>query len=173
VQDTDILPDVLQSNLLIVFCGTAAGNASAAAREYYRHSNNKFWTVLHETGLTKEKLKSHEYARVKEFGIGLTDLCKRHSGNDKHIRITPEDCHCLEQKIKKYRPQFLAFTSLNAGKRFCGYKSELGLQDRVIGETRIYILPSTSPSADWNWKTTKTHWDTFAQLALLDKSNRT
>jgi hypothetical protein len=47
-----ILPDLLQSNLSVIFCGTAAGTFSAEEGEYYAHSNNFFWSILHETGLT-------------------------------------------------------------------------------------------------------------------------
>ena len=71
-----VLSDVLSEGMLIVFCGTAAGKLSAELRQPYSHPGNRFWTVLHETGLTPEKLGSAFYRDLPEFGIGLTDLAK-------------------------------------------------------------------------------------------------
>ena len=48
----DVLPDVLRASLRIVLCGSAVGTASAKAGAYYAHQQNKFWKILHETGLT-------------------------------------------------------------------------------------------------------------------------
>ena len=38
-----ILPDVLQPDLKVVFCGTAAGTQSAQAGTYYAGRGNYFW----------------------------------------------------------------------------------------------------------------------------------
>jgi G:T/U-mismatch repair DNA glycosylase len=38
-----ILPDVLQPDLKVVFCGTAAGTQSAQAGAYYAGRGNYFW----------------------------------------------------------------------------------------------------------------------------------
>ena len=53
----DILHDVLEDNLHIVFCGTAASTISAQRGAYYAHPQNKFWRILHETRLTPELLQ--------------------------------------------------------------------------------------------------------------------
>ncbi|GEO17500.1 hypothetical protein [Microvirga aerophila] len=39
---TEKLPEVLLPNLKIVFCGTAAGNRSAASGAYYAQPGNRF-----------------------------------------------------------------------------------------------------------------------------------
>jgi TDG/mug DNA glycosylase family protein len=55
----------------------------------------------------------------------------------------------LQNKMLLYRPMILAFTSKTAGRAFCGNGADLGWQDSSIGDTRVHILPSTSPSARW------------------------
>jgi len=40
-----LLKDLLAPGLKIVFCGTAAGEVSAARGEYYAGRRNKFWSV--------------------------------------------------------------------------------------------------------------------------------
>jgi TDG/mug DNA glycosylase family protein len=165
MDDGFVLPDVLEPTLNVVFCGTAAGKVSAEQEAYYAHPNNKFWKVLFESGLTVQRLKPHEFCRVLEFKIGLTDICKDVYGSDNEIRrATDLDRAGLRRKIDFYRPKFLAFTSHAAGKHFCGYRSQLGLQKETIGQTQIFILPSTSPMAGWNWSSTSHHWFNFAAL---------
>jgi double-stranded uracil-DNA glycosylase len=167
-----LLPDVLQPDLDVVFCGTAAGKASAELEAYYAHSNNKFWSVLFETKLTPRKLRPHEFMQVTNLGLGLTDLCKDRAGNDNQIpKVTSLQRSALRDKILLYRPVFLAFTSLEAGKRYCGYKSTLGRQTETIGKTSLHILPSTSPMAAWNWESTKCHWQDLADLVQERHSN--
>lgn len=160
----DILPDVLRPGLKVVFCGTAAGRASAEAECYYAHSNNKFWSVLADVGLTSRKLKPHEFKELVNFGIGLTDLCKDAAGSDREIRPMAKHRVVLRQKIEEALPIYLAFTSLEAGKRFYGRRVSLGLQTERIRNTSIFVLPSTSPMAAWNWEANKSCWYEFAQL---------
>ena len=66
---TDVLHDLLREQLLVVLCGTAAGTTSAAARAYYAHKQNKFWKVLHATGLTPEQLQPHQYRDLLQHRI--------------------------------------------------------------------------------------------------------
>ena len=47
----DVLQDLLQEQLRVVLCGTAASTVSAAAGAYYANKQNKFWKILHETKL--------------------------------------------------------------------------------------------------------------------------
>jgi double-stranded uracil-DNA glycosylase len=159
-----ILPDVLGPNLRVIFCGTAASNVSAKVQAYYAHPHNKFWRILSETRLTPRQLKPSEFTLMPGFGYGLTDVCKQASGTDSQIpRGTSEQRAALHEKILRYQPAFLAFTSLEAGRRYCGYRASLGLQDARIGRTRLCILPSTSLNAAWNWEATKHHWHEFAK----------
>lgn len=167
-----ILPDVLDHGLSVVFCGTAVGNASSRMAAYYAHPNNQFWSILHETGLTSTKLKPHEYAGVGKFGIGLTDLCKHVSGLDSEIpKVTEDDRQGLIQKIENFRPRFLAFTSKEAGKRFLKGSPPLGLSSRSIGGTKIFVLPSTSLMAAWQWNDTKMHWQDLAGEIMRDRKS--
>jgi TDG/mug DNA glycosylase family protein len=165
-----ILPDVLDQGLSVVFCGTAVGNSSAALGAYYAHPNNRFWSILHETGLTNIKLKPHEYQDTRRFGIGLTDLCKHASGLDNEIpKVTKEDREALKRKIETYKPKFLAFTSKEAGRRFFGHSPNLGEHTEAIGDSKVFILPSTSPMAAWQWKDTSVHWYRLAKAVAALK----
>ncbi len=161
-----LIEDVLQPGLRVVFCGTALGRTSHRERAYYAHKRNRFWTILHEAGFTTldRPLRPDEYRRAPEFGIGLTDLNKTEFGNDHELTRSAYDAAGLRRKIDACQPGVLAFTSKSAGKAFCGSRAELGWQAQTIGETRLYVLPSTSPAAQWQWAGLVHHWHALAEV---------
>src|SRR4051794_29278383 len=109
-----MLDDILKANLTVVFCGTAVGNRSATLGQYYAGSNNRFWRVLAETGLTPRELMPNETPLLLEFGIGLTDLAKGQRGNDTDLSFNLTDCEILRNKIMEYSPRYLVFNGKRA-----------------------------------------------------------
>ena len=154
-----ILPDLLQPGLALVFCGTAAGKRSAAERAYYAHPGNLFWRALHEAGLTPRLLAPAEFPLLPQFGIGLTDLAKRHSGNDAELPHDAFDAPALFAKLERHAPRLLAFTSKNAARAALGHAVGYGLQRETIAGTQLFVLPSPSGQA-------RGHWDWAPWLAL-------
>ena len=149
-----VLPDVLAPGLRVVFCGTAAGNVSAARGAYYAHPQNKFWRALFEAGLTPRLLAPEEFGALPGFGVGLTDIAKTVSGMDKQLppgALGRAACEEVARKIQDAAPRILAFTSLTAGRRFLRRQAGLGEQPETLGVTRIWLLPSPSPAANWTW----------------------
>jgi double-stranded uracil-DNA glycosylase len=158
----DVLHDVLAPQLQLVLCGTAASTVSARASAYYANPQNKFWRILHETGLTPMQLQPHQFRDLLRVRIGLTDLVKTHSGMDHQVRSGfGEDARArLRASILKYAPKFLAFTSKAAGQNFLGGKRDHGEQSEMLAATRIWILPSTSGAANGSWR--PEIWHAFA-----------
>jgi TDG/mug DNA glycosylase family protein len=146
---------VLSPGLRVVFCGTAAGSVSAAKGCYYAHPQNKFWRTLEVVGFTPHRLDPGEFSALPRWGLGLTDIAKSVSGMDKQLprgALGREPCEALAAKITAHRPSILAFTSLTAGRRYLGRDAGFGEQAETIGATRIWLLPSPSPTASWNWQ---------------------
>ena len=154
-----ILPDLLQPGLALVFCGTAAGRRSAAERAYYAHPGNLFWRALFEAGLTPRLLAPAEFPLLTGYGIGLTDLAKRHSGNDADLPRDAFDVPALRARIERHAPRLLAFTSKNAARAALGHAVSYGLQEEALGQTRLFVLPSPSGQA-------RGHWDIVPWRAL-------
>lgn len=149
--DDHVLPDLLQPGLALVFCGTAAGKRSAAEHAYYAHPGNLFWRALFEAGLTPHLLAPAEFPLLPDYGIGLTDLAKRHSGNDDELPHDAFDAPALRSKIERYSPRLLAFTSKNAARAALGHAVGYGLQDETLGITQLFVLPSPSGQARGHW----------------------
>jgi TDG/mug DNA glycosylase family protein len=146
-----ILPDVLEPGLALVFCGTAAGTRSARDRAYYAHPGNLFWRTVHGVGLTPRLLAPAEYPLMPGFGIGLTDLSKFHSGNDDQLPADAFDVALLRDKVARFAPRALAFTSKHAGRAALGRAIHFGRQPADIGGTAVFVLPSPSGQARRSW----------------------
>lgn len=143
-----LVPDVLTRGLQVVFCGSALGDVSYRRRAYYANPGNRFWRTLAEVGLTPRVLTPTEYPLVTTWGIGLTDLVKTDHGQDEwifngHIDLAAARL-ALRHKIEEYQPRFLAFTSRTVGRQFLGHVVQPGWQPERIGQTVLWVLPSTS-----------------------------
>ena len=165
----DALPDVLQEGLALVFCGTAASSASARAGAYYAKGSNYFWRALHETGITPRRFAPSEFPRLLELRIGLTDVAKRASGSDSSLRRSDFGPDCLSHKIRRYRPQIVAFTSKAAWRAWLRLSAadavSYGWQGCRLGPTKFFVLPSPSGAA-------RAYWDISHWQALADEYQR-
>lgn len=146
-----ILPDVLRPGLKVVFCGSAAGRASARAGAYYAGPGNRFWPTLYAIGLTPRLLSPAEFWLALDYGIGLTDIVKKASGADSTLRPADFDSAGLGKKMKVFAPGILAFNGKRAAQAFYGGPLECGLQAWAVHETAVFVLPSTSGAARRFW----------------------
>jgi double-stranded uracil-DNA glycosylase len=135
----------------VVFCGTAPGAASARAGAYYAGPGNRFWTTLHEVGLTPVLLRPAEFERLAGFGIGLTDISKTASGSDAEVGSQGVDRKRLTAAIAAIAPRLLAFNGKNAARAALGRPVIYGPQPETIGGASIWVLPSTSGAARGFW----------------------
>ena len=163
----DVLPDVLRPGLRIVFCGTAAGAASAQARAYYAGPGNGFWRTLHETGLTPVELAPAEFARLPEYGIGLTDICKVLHGSDLEVGTAEFDVDGLQARIAEAEPIHLAFNGKNPARGALERDLDYGIQPEQIGGATVWVLPSTSGAARRFWDIGP--WRELAQAVTFDR----
>jgi TDG/mug DNA glycosylase family protein len=147
----DVLPDILCPGLRLVFCGTAAGSASARAGAYYAGPGNSFWPTLHLTGLTPVQLSPSEYGRMPEFGLGLTDICKVLHGSDQEVGTAEFDVSGLLTRIATAEPDNLAFNGKNAARAALERNVDYGPQPERIGGASVWVLPSTSGAARKFW----------------------
>jgi double-stranded uracil-DNA glycosylase len=158
-----VLPDVLRPGLRIVFCGTAAGSASARAGAYYAGPGNAFWATLHSVGLTPVLLSPSDFERLPEFGLGLTDVCKVLHGSDQEVGTAEFDVAGLESRIAEAEPANLAFNGKNAARAALGRRLDYGPQLERIGGATIWVLPSTSGAARGFWSIEP--WEALARAA--------
>ena len=163
-----MLPDYLKEDLDVVFVGTSVATASASRGHYYAGPGNKFWEFLWEADLTGERLLVPEQdAKVLEYRIGLTDVVKgRASSSDSLLRSSDYNVPGFIGKIEAFKPFVVAFNGKQAAKKvFTALRKgepQLGLVEWKLGESRVYVLPSSSgSSADpkhYDPKPSKAEW---------------
>ncbi len=144
------LPDYLAPGLDIVFVGINPGERSARIGHYYGNPRNPFWRLLHEAGLTPRQLHPEEDHLLPTFGIGITDIVKRPSrgvgdlAGAEFRRGRP----ALEAKLLAARPRIASFNSVTAFVRYFGPAAfrRFGRQRVMIGGSRVFVMPSTSPA---------------------------
>ena len=157
-----VLPDLLQPGLRLVFCGSAPGAVSAARKAYYAHPGNRFWPILAQAGFTPTRWSPHDYPRLVQLGIGLTDLAKHASGNDSELPADAYDVDGLMSRIRAVAPGMLAFTAKAPAAAFLGLRTGALPYGRVQGPKGfppLWVLPSTSGSG-------ARHWDPRPWMAL-------
>jgi TDG/mug DNA glycosylase family protein len=148
------LPDQLQEHLRLVFVGTAASHRSADEGHYYAHPGNRFWRVIHEVGITPRRFEPREFPSLLQLGIGFTDMCKAGAGMDHEALNSPVDVPAFREKMRRYQPKTIAFTSKMAASLFYGRPTKtvaLGRQPRQQDFPIVFVLASPSGAASGHW----------------------
>ena len=148
----DVLPDILDRGLDVVFCGTAVGPKSAERRSYYAGPGNEFWQVLADVGLTPHRLRPSQFKDVKAFGIGLTDLAKKEAALDHNLTSTSWNIEAFQRNIETYQPRAVAFNGKRAASEYLQREVDYGPQPEIIGKSVVFVLPSTSGAARKFWE---------------------
>jgi TDG/mug DNA glycosylase family protein len=142
------VPDVLAPHLRVVFCGINPGRVSAAAAAHFANPRNDFWRLLHEARFTPRLVPPAEQFEVLRYGIGLTNAAFRTTPGSSDLRAADfaGAADRLERLAVGLRPRTIAFVGKEAYRGVFRERSEHGLQERRLGETPLFVLPSTSPA---------------------------
>lgn len=154
-QGEDIVADVLDFDLRVVFCGTRPSATSALRRAYYAKPGNRFWPTLHDIGLTPTLFAPESYELLRPLRIGMTDIAKASAGQDATMTKDDIDVPRLWDSMRRYRPRILAFTSKTAATHAlkAGHTGRISygpLPEPVEG-IEVHVLPSTSGLATSYW----------------------
>jgi TDG/mug DNA glycosylase family protein len=142
------VPDVLAPGLRVVFCGINPGRVSAAAAAHFANPRNDFWRLLRTAGFTPRQLEPAEQFAVLDYGIGLTNTALRTTPGSGDLRKADfaDAAARLERIAVELRPGWIGFVGKEAYRGAFGERPDHGLQERRLGETRLFVLPSTSPA---------------------------
>jgi double-stranded uracil-DNA glycosylase len=169
-----VLPDLLHPDLDVVFVGTAVATASASRGHYYSGRGNRFWQLLHEAGFTPTLLGPEEDGTLPSLGIGITDLVKDMAqSHDRGLDFSKTTS--VAQHVEAAGPRWVAFNGLTAGRaaaRWLGQPKpeSLGEQTWRLGETRVFVLPSSSgANATMRYDDKLRWWTELAEVVNADR----
>lgn len=141
------VPDLIDHGLDIVFCGINPGLYSGATGRHFAKPGNRFWKVLHQAGFTNRQLQPWEEDELLASGYGVICFCHRTTARADELsrEEVVEGGERVVKTIEKYRPRILAVLGLGAYRMAYNKKEAgLGLQDKTIGDTRVWLLPNPS-----------------------------
>ena len=145
------LLDRLCPGARILFVGINPGLRSAAVGHHFAGASNRFWKLLHESGLVDERLTYEEDWRLPEWGLGLTNIIGRSTVGVGELN--PEEYRtgvaALELKIRRYRPRTVAFLGVTIYRMlFPPLKGErlpdLGPTRARLADVPVFLLPNPS-----------------------------
>jgi double-stranded uracil-DNA glycosylase len=142
------VPDVFAPGLRVVFCGINPGRWSAAAGAHFANPRNDFWRLLHDAGFTPRVLEPSEQEQLLSFGLGVTNAAFRTTRGSGDLRRGDFEgaAERLAGIAEELYPGWIAFVGKEAYRGAFNERPELGAQERTLGDTRLFVLPSTSPA---------------------------
>ena len=141
------LKDVIAPNLKVLFCGINPGLYSAAAGHNFARPGNRFWPTLFAAGFTDRLLSPFEEEELLLRGYGITNIASRATARAEELSREElvRGAGKLISKVHRFQPQYLAIVGVTAYRvAFEVPKASLGLQEKTIKQTRIWVLPNTS-----------------------------
>ena len=154
MEDLVTLADHLESGLDIVFVGLNPSLPSVAVGHYFANPRNRFWPAFNRSDLVARELTPEQDGSLLADGIGFTDVVKRPTAMGSGLKAA--DFHfwspVLKEKLLKYQPRIACFHGVTAYNAYLRYtedvreNAELGLQERTVGDTRVFVTPNPSPA---------------------------
>ena len=147
-QPESAIPDVLGPDLRVLFCGINPGRVSAAAGAHFANPRNDFWRLLHAAAFTPRLLEPAEQFELLTYGIGVTNAALRTTPGSGDLRRVDfaGAADRLERIAAELRPRWIAFVGKEAYRGAFNERAALGAQERRLGDTQLFVLPSTSPA---------------------------
>ena len=147
------LTDRVGPGLCVLLVGINPGVRSALTDHHFAGPSNRFWQLLHESGLTSERLRFDDDTRLPEWGLGVTNLVARPTPGIDTLR--PEEYvageRILRRKVRRWRPTIVAFVGVTLYRAIfsppASQRVTLGEQDPAAVSfegARVFVLPNPS-----------------------------
>lgn len=148
--------DRIAPGVRVLFVGINPGVRSALTGHHFAGHSNRFWKLLHDSGLVPEPLTYADDDRLAEFGYGITNLVARPTPGMSALR--PEDyragARILIRKIEAFRPEIVALVGVTVYRALFEALGDRDARRRVVrlGEqqppvpfpARLFVLPNPS-----------------------------
>jgi hypoxanthine-DNA glycosylase len=141
-------PPIEAPSARTLILGTMPGAASLAAREYYAHPRNLFWTICAELlRFARDEPYADRVAHLRAAGVAVWDVlhsCDRRGSLDSDIARTSIVANDFERFFTIHRHiERVFFNGTAAATLFRRHVQAVGAAPLAINYTR---LPSTSPA---------------------------
>jgi TDG/mug DNA glycosylase family protein len=103
---------------------------------------------LHAAGFTPRLLDPSEQWELLGHGAGVTNAAYRTTPGSGDLRRADfaGSAERLERLARELGPRWIAFVGKEAYRGAFNERPQLGVQTRKLGDTQLFVLPSTSPA---------------------------
>jgi TDG/mug DNA glycosylase family protein len=144
------LKDRVGANVRVLLVGINPGIRSAQVGHHFAGPSNRFWKLLHESGLVPEPIGTEDDHRLLEWRLGITNLVPRPTPGIDTLR--PEEyaagARVLRRKVRRWRPELVVFVGVTLFRvvfnRRSGDAVPLGIQTETFEGARVFVLPNPS-----------------------------
>lgn len=138
------LPDYVAARMRVLICGLNPSFHSADLRVGFGRSGNRFWPAALASGLVT--VDRDPVDALRRHRVGMTDMVKRAS--TRADSLTTEEYRRgldrLENLCSWLRPSLVCMVGLAGWRSAHDRKAVAGLQQRQLGGSPVYVMPSTS-----------------------------
>ena len=146
----------------VLFVGINPGVRSALTGHHFAGYSNRFWKLLWDARLVRERISYADDDRLPEWGFGITNLIARPSPGIDDLRPNEyvAGWHALEKKVDRFKPRIVALIGVTlyramlpmlhmledgdeARPRKTG-GSVLGRRPETIHGAQVFVLPNPS-----------------------------
>jgi TDG/mug DNA glycosylase family protein len=141
------IPDVIVPGLRVLFCGINPGLYSGATGHHFARPGNRFWPALHRAGFTARQLHPSEQRELLRAGFGVVNLVNRATATAAELEAEEfvAGRKRLAAKVRRYRPQVIAFLGVGAYSQAFGRKTAaIGRQAETFEGAQVWVLPNPS-----------------------------
>lgn len=145
------LQPLVTTHLRVLFCGYNPSIPAFKSGHYYANPSNRFYHLLHASGLTPRQLRPDEDGLLPGLGIGVTDLCPIPSAmaHDLSASNYAGGIAALAALIATCRPRVLCCNGYGVFSTLFGRTpTGAGLQRGVLfAGIPVFAVPSSSGAA--------------------------
>jgi TDG/mug DNA glycosylase family protein len=144
-----LLRDRIRPGVRVLFVGINPGVRSALLGHHFAGPSNRFWKLLHESGLVPERLGFGDDDRLPDFGYGITNIVPRPTASIATLRPAEyvEGRARLRAKVLRRRPRVVVTVGVTVYRAlYPGRKGpvSIGLQPERIGTSAVFVVPNPS-----------------------------
>jgi TDG/mug DNA glycosylase family protein len=142
------IPDHLNYGLSILFIGYNPSLRSGETGHHYANPNNRFYRILHQSGLTPRLYKPEEDGDLLALGYGFTNIVPRPTRTAEEI--TKDEYNAgklrLQALLREYRPAVACFIGKGVYVEYSGrQRVDWGVQpDPIVPGVTEFVAPSSS-----------------------------
>jgi TDG/mug DNA glycosylase family protein len=145
-----MLRDRIKPGVRILFVGINPGMRSEAIGHHFAGYSNRFWKLLHESGIVPELIRAEDDDRLPEWHLGITNLIARATPGIDSLR--PDEyingAGLLRNKIRRYKPAIVALVGVTVFRSLFAVKNNVrvktGVQRVRLEGASVFVLPNPS-----------------------------